>query len=181
MITHKSALWLLLLSLIFITPVCAEDAFLPNMQRTPAEIKTENPPQHDLALPLPAWPQDTDLIELTLDGSATPFRYFIDSKQLVIDKNAVVRYVIVIESRSGGRNLSYEGIRCSAKGQAKTFAYGVNNQFIAAPDPNWQPLSQLSSAQYQTELWRFHFCHQLEFKPRLKTDIFYSLNAHRPH
>ncbi len=178
---NTKVLWLCALITLANTTMAAEDSFLPNMQRTPAEINLDSPQQQDLVLALPAWPRDQDLLELTLDGAASPFRYFIDRQQLLIDKNSVVRYVIVIESRSGGRNVAYEGIRCSAKGQAKTFAYGASNQFVVLTDAQWEPLATAASLHYQQELWRFHFCNALEFRPRSKTDILHSLTAQRAH
>jgi len=177
---NKPMPWLFVLLTLMSATVTAEESFLPNMQRAPKEVITDHAVPED-QVPLPAWPRDANLLELTLDGAASPFRYFIDRQQLLIDKNGIVRYVIVIESRSGGRNVAYEGIRCSAKGQAKTFAYGASNQFVVLTDAQWEPLATAASLYYQQELWRFHFCNALEFRPRPKTDILYSLTAQRAH
>lgn len=156
----------------------ADDVFIPNMQSRPKEVETTPTASwRELTMPLPPLPDDNDLVEFTLDGAVSPFRYFVDSKHLLASADAVVRYTLVIESRSGSRNLSYEGIRCTPQGQYKVFAYGTNAQFVALNENEWRPIDDAGSERYRSDLWRFHFCMPSEFKPRLKTDILRSLTA----
>ncbi|MBK1695338.1 hypothetical protein CKO09_11415 [Chromatium weissei] len=170
----------LFLSLLIISTSksMADDVFLPNMQPRPKEIEMPSTTSwHELIIPLPPLPNDTDLVELKTEGMNSTFRYFMDTKHLLISADAVVRYTLVIESHSGSRNLSYEGIRCTPKGQYKIFAYGVNDQFVLLNEAIWQPISDFGSERYRSDLWQFHFCAPSEFKPRSKSDILRSLKA----
>ncbi|MBV5308515.1 CNP1-like family protein [Chromatium okenii] len=171
--------YLFALLLMTSTPaLMADEVFIPNMQPRTKEVETQPTASwHELIMPLPPLPNDTDLIELTLDGEDSPFRYFIDSKNLLVSADAVVRYTLVIESRSGSRNLSYEGIRCTPQGQYKIFAYGTHAQFIALNEGEWQPIYDVGSEHYRSDLWRFYFCVSSEFKPRIKPDILRSLKS----
>lgn len=128
--------------------------------------------------PLPPWPQDADLIEFELDGPSAGFRYFIDGKHLGVGADQVVRYTLVAESRNGGRNLSYEGIRCTPNGQYKVFAYGSGGQFSPLDGADWQPIDEGATERSRRELWGFHFCVPRGFKPRLKKDMIRSLTGH---
>ncbi len=62
---------------------------------------------------LPALPRDEDLIPFTVNDSAD-FRFAVDPKSLSVGADNVVRYTVVITSPGGGRNVSYEGMRCDA-------------------------------------------------------------------
>jgi len=62
---------------------------------------------------LPAPPQDADLIPFSVNDSAD-FRFAVDPKSLSLGDDRVVRYTVVITSAGGGRNVSFEGLRCDA-------------------------------------------------------------------
>lgn len=62
---------------------------------------------------LPAMPNDADLIPFTVNDSAD-FRFSVDPKSLSVGVDRVVRYTVVITSPGGGRNVSYEGMRCDS-------------------------------------------------------------------
>ena len=62
---------------------------------------------------LPAPPQDADLIPFSVNDSAD-FRFAVDPKSLSVGDDRVVRYTVVITSAGGGRNVSFEGLRCDA-------------------------------------------------------------------
>ncbi|TCT20834.1 CNP1-like family protein [Thiobaca trueperi] len=126
---------------------------------------------------LPPWPDNADLVEFTPDGPPTAFRYFIDSKHLQVSADGVVRYTLVVESSGGTRNLSFEGIRCTLRGQYKVFAYGASGRFDLTQGAEWQPISEQASERYRGDLWRFHFCVPREMKPRPKKDMIRSLRG----
>jgi hypothetical protein len=87
---------------------------------------------------LPPWPRDEDLVEFRLDNDDRPLRYYIDGKNLRTGSDGVVRYTLVVESGSGARNLSYEGLRCNARGEHRLYAYGINRQFMPQPESEWR-------------------------------------------
>jgi len=73
----------------------------------------EDRPFKEVQTALPALPQDADLIPFTVNDSSD-FRFMVDPKSISVGPDRVVRYTVVITSAGGGRNVSYEGMRCDA-------------------------------------------------------------------
>ena len=65
------------------------------------------------ATTLPALPRDEDLIPFSVNGGSS-FRFAVDPKSVSVGDDNVVRFTVVITSSGGGRNVTYEGIRCDA-------------------------------------------------------------------
>lgn len=65
------------------------------------------------ATTLPGLPHDEDLIPFSVSGS-NEFRFAVDPKSISVGDDNVVRFTVVITSKGGGRNVTYEGIRCDA-------------------------------------------------------------------
>ncbi|MBU64982.1 MAG: hypothetical protein CL858_05960 [Cupriavidus sp.] len=73
----------------------------------------EDKPFKENEFTLPALPRDEDLIPFTVNGSDS-FRFAVDPKSISVGADRVVRYTVVITSAGGGRNVTYEGMRCDA-------------------------------------------------------------------
>jgi hypothetical protein len=72
------------------------------------------------------------------DGSSLKFG--IDPETVAVTPEGIVRYVIVASSPDGGRNVMYEGIRCSA-GQYRLYArHNESGGWTALKEGEWQPL-----------------------------------------
>ena len=66
--------------------------------------------------------------------------YGVDPATLRIGKDGIVRYVMVATSRSGARNVLYEGIRCSS-GEFKTYArYSAEGVWRPVDNPEWRSM-----------------------------------------
>ncbi|GJG97448.1 CNP1-like family protein [Cupriavidus pauculus] len=74
----------------------------------------EDRPFQEVQAELPALPNDADLIPFSVNDSSTDFRFAVDPKSISVGTDRVVRYTVVITSSGGGRNVSYEGMRCDA-------------------------------------------------------------------
>ncbi len=157
-----------------------EDVFVPDPEPPGPLEFIPGEPWREAAVPPPPWPKDADLVEFKLDGPPDPFRYFIDAKHLSIGPDRVVRYTLVVEGRNGTRNLSFEGIRCTPKGQYKVYAYGVAERFSTLEGSEWQRVLTPDAERYRLDLWRFHLCVPREFKPRPKQDMIRSLKGRIP-
>ncbi|HYN79546.1 MAG TPA: CNP1-like family protein [Lamprocystis sp. (in: g-proteobacteria)] len=132
----------------------------------------------DPAVTMPPWPRDADLIAVVPDGPSTPFKYFIDAKNLRIDQAAdTVRYTLVIESANGTRNVSYEGIRCTLKGAYKTYAYGSEGRFSPMPGADWQPITKDGADALREDLFRHRVCVPRETRPRDLKDMLRALRG----
>ncbi|QIK37083.1 hypothetical protein GWK36_02655 [Caldichromatium japonicum] len=138
----------------------------------PASVNTPLPWSEDPSW-LPPLPQEADLLPLNVASGSGVFRYFIDGRNLVIGQDGVVRYTILIRSPSGTPNLSFEGIRCTARGQYRVFAYGTDQGFTPV-DQDWQPIG-LDSEPYRIQLWRHHLCLLDVYRPRSVAEIKRSL------
>lgn len=167
------------LLLIFAATAWAqENAFVTDAEPSPPSSVRPGDPWREAATRLPPWPKDSDLIEYRLDGPQGPFRYFVDGKHLQVGPDGVVRYTLVAEGRSGTRNVSFEGIRCTPRGTYKVFAYGAAGRFSTLTGADWQPFSRLESERYRDDLWRYHLCIPREFRPRPKKDMLRSLRGY---
>ena len=72
------------------------------------------------------------------DGSSLKFG--IDPETVAVTPEGIVRYVIVASSPDGGRNVMYEGIRCST-GQYRLYArHNESGGWTALKESEWQPL-----------------------------------------
>lgn len=120
---------------------------------------------------LPSWPRDGDLIELKLDGPEQPLTHYIDKRSLATGRDGVVRYTLVSESRSGARNVTYEGIRCTPKGRWRTHAYGVDGRFERTDqDEPWHTIPVTGNDPLHYDLWRHYLCVSRALKPRSTRD-----------
>jgi hypothetical protein len=139
----------------------------------------EGKPWKEESVNLPPWPADSDLIEFKLDGDPSPFRYFIDGKHLAVGSDSVVRYTLVVESSSGARNVSFEGVRCTARGEYKIYAYGVAGKFNQVHE-GWKPVSDNGDDydRCHRNLSRYLLCVPRKFAPRPKKDMIRALEGH---
>lgn len=166
-----------LLALFATTAAHAERLFIDEPEPIAPRSIGEREPWKEGAAKLPPWPDDGDLVEFELDGAPSPMRFYIDGKNLNVGTDGVVRYTLVIESRSGTRNLSFEGIRCTLKGAYKVYAYGEDGKFNRTPEGDWLPISGGGHDRYHQELHRHHLCVPLKLEPRPKKDMLRALKG----
>ncbi|WP_295884327.1 CNP1-like family protein [uncultured Thiohalocapsa sp.] len=120
---------------------------------------------------LPAWPRDADLVEVKLDGPEQPLTYYVDAQSLATGDDGVVRYTLVTESPSGGRSVSFEGLRCTPQGRFKTYAYGADGRFVPPrADTPWLAIDKLGGDRIHYDLWRHYLCIPLAFEARPTRD-----------
>ncbi len=128
---------------------------------------------------LPAYPNDEDLVEFSVDTPSSPFRYFLDEKSVSIGEDETVRYTVVIRSPSGGNNVSYEGIRCNERA-FKIYAYGSGRgKFNALPGAEWTPIFGNTAEQYHKDLREFYFCIPNRHVPYSREEILRNLSTKR--
>ena len=124
-----------------------------------------------VAAPVPPWPRDGDLIAFVPDGPERPFKFFIDGRSLSLsDRDSEVHFTLVIESRTGTRNVSFEGLRCTLHGAWKTFAYGADGRFVKAEGTDWESIPETGNDAYREDL-RLRFCVPREFRARPIKDL----------
>ncbi|RZT41070.1 CNP1-like family protein [Cupriavidus agavae] len=122
----------------------------------------EDKPFKEQQAALPALPQDADLIPFSVNDSADNFRFAVDPKSISVGDDNVVRYTVVITSSGGGRNVSYEGLRCDA---FERRIYATLPKGAPAWIPNqgeerdlWIRMQTRSRNAYAATLARDYFC-----------------------
>ena len=106
---------------------------------------------------LPEYPKAQNLIPFDA-GTVTANRHYIDFKSITVGEDRIIRYAIVIETRGGAKNVSFEGMRCRPNGR-RTYAYGhVDNTWSPAKSSTWQDINFQSGTSYHKALYREFFC-----------------------
>ena len=120
--------------LLLCTLVCATHWQQAQAQSLFGLITDEAPAPVEPALPavLPA-PTADSLVEFYVSPTTTN-QFAIDSASLAIDQERLVRYTLIVTSRSGARNVSYEAMRCDRR-EWQLLA-------LARTDGNWSTLAQ---------------------------------------
>ncbi len=126
---------------------------------------------------IPPSPRDQDLIRFHVDDPERDFTYAIDKRSLRIDKDQVVRYTLVIESRHGVRNYAYEGLRCHSR-EYKVYAYGSNTgKLRPRRDPKWKAIKEERFSRVHRDLHRYYLCEPSLNKPLVKEEIILALKG----
>jgi len=112
-------------------------------------------PREEAVTP-PPFPQRGKLIEFPT-ADAAGFHFFVDGSTLSVDKQGIVRYVLVAQSPTGARNVSFEGLRCPAA-QHRIYATGQSDGTWVPARANWQPVTQ--ARRWQMTLYQEYFCPQ---------------------
>lgn len=162
--------------LLTATPLAArDDAFVPDPEQPIPKSFEKAPEWSEGAVGLPPWPDPADLVEFPVDGPDRGFRYALDARSLAIGDDDVVRYTLVVKSASGARNVSFEGIRCTASGRYQVYAYGVGGVFKPLTARDWRPIPKDGTAPHRYDLWHAYLCAHPPFAPRRRSEILHAL------
>jgi hypothetical protein len=126
----------------------------------------------EIDIKIPPYPDDGDLMELPLDvANQSRFTYYMDEESLeVSEKDYVVRYTLVIESKRGTRNIFYEGMRCNTL-EYKTYAFGTGKgKFRPSRKPEWKSMFDSGYKKLRMDLMEFYLCDPRKL-PRKKHEI----------
>ena len=132
------------------------------------------------AVTLPAPPVDRDAVPFDVGGrDESPLRFAIDPKSVSIGKDNVVRYTVLITSKTGARNVNYEGLRCdTAERRIYATLRNDSNQWVGnravdmnetanaesasmnayKPATDWQRVGNGGPTDYASALMRSYFC-----------------------
>jgi hypothetical protein len=120
------------------------------------ERENRKPAPTEAQVALPSYPVAARLIEFEQHPGAD-FRYFIDPETLSVDKEGVVRYVLVARSSNGVQNVTYEGLRCETA-EYRFYAFGQADGTWSRSRSSWRSLHQ--SQPLQRILYADYFCPQ---------------------
>lgn len=122
------------------------------------EQQNRKPAPEEGEVLLPAYPVAARLVEFE-KGHPGDFHFFIDPATLSVDKDGVVRYVLVARSPSGSENVSYEGLRCDSA-EHRIYALGRADGTWSRSRTGWRSLRAASAQMRERTLYSEYFCPQ---------------------
>ena len=127
-------------------------------QQDEKNTSTTSPPATaEIDLPLPAAPTKENLLPFYVSATTT-MNFALDGQSLSVDTDGVVRYVLVVTSRAGATNTSYEGIRCPT-GEKKLIALGqADGSWSRARHDRWEPITEGGGNRQHAALALEYFC-----------------------
>lgn len=111
----------------------------------------------ELEFQLPEAPKQESLLPFYV-SAATDNRFFVDGATLSVGSDGVVRYVLLVLSPQGGRNLTFEGMRCETR-ERRIYASGrADGTWSKARKNEWVRIQDLPSKQHHAVLFLEYFC-----------------------
>ena len=92
--------------------------------------------------------EPASMIEFYVSPTTTN-RFAIDASSIAVDQGRMVRFALLVTSRSGARNVSYEAIRCDRR-ERKLLAIGrTDGSWSISADNPWRPIAVNDSVNRQ--------------------------------
>lgn len=111
----------------------------------------------EIAVQLPLAPKSENLIPFYV-SAATDNRFFVDPLAVAVGSDGVVRYTLVVLSSGGASNVSFEGIRCTAR-EKRVYAFGRSDGTWSKSRSNqWDTVRQLDVNRHHAALFLDYFC-----------------------
>lgn len=106
---------------------------------------------------LPVAPLPENLLPFYV-SAATDNDFFVDASSLTVGPDGVVRYVLVIQSAGGVRNVSFEGLRCETR-ERRVYAFGrLDGTWSKSRNENWQRIRDVPANRHHAALFYDYFC-----------------------
>ncbi|WP_319243236.1 CNP1-like family protein [uncultured Propionivibrio sp.] len=120
------------------------------------ELDDDEAPWVEGAFEMPAYPKQGSLISFPV-GIRTDITFSIDGETISVGEDGVIRYVLVVVSALGARNVSFEGMRCGT-GERRLYATGRSDgTWSAARSDQWTKIRG-SRSNHHVELFLNYFC-----------------------
>ena len=117
----------------------------------------DNKKWQEMEVQLPAAPKQENLLPFEV-SAASANRFFIDGSTLSVGSDGVVRYVLVVLSPQGARNVSFEGMRCEAR-EYRIYASGrLDGSWSKARKNEWVRIQEAYANRQHAALFLDYFC-----------------------
>jgi len=108
-------------------------------------------------LNLPAAPETGNLLPFYV-SAATSNRFFLDAPSLLVGKDGIVRYTLLVLTPGGGRNVSYEGMRCETK-ERRIYASGrLDGSWSLSRNGEWSRIQDAAGNRQYAALFLDYLC-----------------------
>jgi len=118
-----------------------------------------------------------DLQSFTLKSGDDGFYYAIERQSLQTGNDGVTRFLVVIRSRRGAVNSSYEGLRCGHR-EYRVYAYGGGQGLTPTVGTEWTPIPK-GSDDYRATLYEDLLCNLQTGKPNPPETVFRAMQQDR--
>lgn len=106
---------------------------------------------------LPAAPSPEGLVPFYVSAT-TDNRFFVDVSSLTVGGDGVVRYVLVVLTKQGARNVTFEGMRCTSR-ERRVYATGrADGSWSTARRNDWIKVSEATTNRQHAALFQDYFC-----------------------
>jgi len=130
---------------------------VPAPGRPQIVLPSVGPGGSDLVLDPPRWPEDRDLAELQ-QGARPELRFFVDRRSLELLPEGEIRYIFVVRTQAGARNVTWETMRCDARERIILAIGTADRQWSPARFPRWESLDRNDASGMRGLLHRDIFC-----------------------
>lgn len=114
-------------------------------------------PWQEIELVLPAPPAQPSLQSFYVSATSTN-RFSVDASTLSVGEDGVVRYVLVVETAGGARNVTFEGMRCETR-ERRIYASGRRDGSWSRSRNNaWEKIRDIAPNRQHAALFLDHFC-----------------------
>ncbi|UCV23577.1 CNP1-like family protein [Ferribacterium limneticum] len=111
----------------------------------------------EIEIQLPAAPKQETLLPFYV-SAATENRFFIDGATLTVGSDGVVRYVLLVLTPQGARNVTYEGMRCETR-ERRIYASGrLDGSWSKARKNEWVRIQDAYANRQHAALFLEYFC-----------------------
>lgn len=139
----------------FVSVVCGVLLAFPVLAGFDEEYETRQ--WQEIALVLPAAPRQESMLPFFVSAASSNL-FFVDSASLSVGSDGVVRYVLLVETPGGARNVSYEGIRCETR-ERRIYASGRRDGAWSKSRNNaWERIRDVAPARQHAALFLDYFC-----------------------
>lgn len=122
-----------------------------------ADEEDENKPWQELEAQFPAPPQAENLQSFHVSAT-TDNKFFIDMASLSVGDDGVVRYTLLVITPEGGRNVTFEGMRCQTR-ERRIYASGrADGSWVKSRNNQWMRLQPASVNRHHAALFLEYFC-----------------------
>lgn len=144
-----------LVNKFFVSVVCGAFIAVPALANFDEEYETRE--WQEIAVVLPAAPKQASMLPFFV-SAASRNKFFVDSASLAVGSDGVVRYILLVETHGGARNVTYEGIRCATR-ERRIYASGRHDGGWSKSRNNaWERIRDIAPARQHAALFLDHFC-----------------------
>ena len=145
------------LAAAFVFTLLGSHAMAQTASRLDEDFDDSSKSWQEIALQLPKAPNLQTLLPFDVSATATQ-TFSVAPESVTAGADGVVRFILVAQSASGARNISYEGLRCASL-EYKLYAFGhEDGSWTRSRRDGWTPISGGMANREHAALADGYFC-----------------------